>query len=98
MLTFEQIFAALLLSVTAWTFVNVLEQPDMIFEKYFTLISKLPGHIAKPLGLCSYCLSGQLALWYFIFFEFETLYNFIHLIVFISLTIFFVKLLTLWIK
>lgn len=39
----------------------------MIFNWYRELINKLPWYIAKPLGKCYACLTGQVLLWYYVF-------------------------------
>jgi hypothetical protein len=79
---------AFLLAVSAWAFVNILEDEDMIFCWWSKLICKLPKGLSKPLGGCDLCMAGQFGLWgYFFLGE----YKFYEHIFFIVLTIFFVK-------
>lgn len=59
---------AAMVGTFAYIFVNVYTQPEMIFGWYYNLIEKLPTWLAKPLGLCDLCMSGQLALWIFLAF------------------------------
>lgn len=54
-------------SVIGHVFSNILLYQDM-FNWYGRLISRLPGWIYKPLGLCSMCFSGQLAFWFCVIF------------------------------
>jgi hypothetical protein len=83
------IWQAIIIGITAWVFTLILIEPDMIFYRYGELIRKLPDWLNKPLGICEYCLSGQLALWYYF-----TLgnYNLFYHIGFISVSIFTVKI------
>jgi hypothetical protein len=86
-------FDALKISLIAFMFV-ILGEPGMIFAWYQKLIYKLPEMIYKPLGGCVICFAGQLSFWYFIFFK---EYNLLEHLFFVSLTIFFTKLLSyLW--
>lgn len=43
-----------------------LGRDGMIFTFYQKLLDKLPGWIAKPLGKCYACMTGQVLLWYYI--------------------------------
>ncbi len=84
MIVYSFLFAAF-----ALVFCEVLIAPGMIFEFYGKLLDRLPEWIAKPLGDCSLCFAGQTALWgYFLIAE----YNILQHILFITLTIFFIKL------
>jgi hypothetical protein len=72
----------------------VCGEPDMIFAWYQRLINKLPNWLYKPLGGCAKCLTGQVALWYFLFTQ---PFNLLELLFFISLSILFTSILTkLW--
>lgn len=78
-----------LLSVAAIV-VNLLLEPYMALNWYGNLIDKLPTWLSFPLGRCEKCLSGQLALWYFVFH-----YNgIIELILSITTTIFITYIIT----
>ena len=57
----------ILIGIAAWVFSTILIAPEMILSKYAELLAALPSWLAKPLGLCEYCLAGQLAFWYYIF-------------------------------
>lgn len=65
------IFTCACLAVTAWVFSEYLTRPGMIFSFWGNLLERLhqAGNdwLAKPLGWCSICFSGQLALWHYIF-------------------------------
>jgi len=82
------------MAVFAVIFSCILIEDGHIFDFYGKLLRKLPYWIGGPLGLCAYCIGGQIALWYFvyrIFFIPERYNPFIHLS-FISVTIFFIHL------
>ena len=89
MLNVEQIWLAFILAVTAYTFSCILIEDEMLLSKYQNLLNRLPDWIANPLGACDLCFSGQLALWIYIF-RYE--YSILGHIFFISITIFFVKI------
>ena len=77
-----------LLSLTAWVFVNILEDEDMILGWYNKLIGKLPNWISKPLGGCDLCMAGQFGFWgYFLLGDYKLLEH----LFFTMLTIFFIK-------
>lgn len=93
----EYFVISLLISVNAWVFVNILMQPEMIFSWYDDLISKLPRWLYKPLGGCTYCLAGQMALWIYPYVSWGS-YHLLDHILFIGLTIFFTKAFDTWIN
>jgi len=68
MLTTPDFFAALQIAAFAVVFAEMLTAPKMIFSKYGRWLDELertrPG-LAYPLGYCSKCLAGQVALWLF---------------------------------
>lgn len=84
-------WAAIIIGITAWVFTLILIEPDMIFYKYGQLIRKLPDWLNKPLGLCEYCLAGQLAFWYYIYYSWGSYNPFFH-IGFVSVAIFTVRI------
>ena len=86
-MTTQLIIHAVLLGVTAYTFVHIL-QDTMTFKWYKNLLEKLPDVLKLPLGGCSLCFGGQIALWSYIYFYHASIYE---AIIFISLTIFTVK-------
>lgn len=87
----EFIAESLACAIVAWVFCIILIDAEMIFEFYGKLINKLPSYLAKPLGECEYCFSGQIALWYYIYAHFHNYDVLLH-ITFISITIFAVRL------
>jgi len=89
MLNLEQIWVAFLLAITAYTFSCILIEDGMLLNKYQDVLNRLPEWIANPLGACDLCFSGQLALWIYIV-RYD--YSIIEHIFFVSITIFFVKL------
>ncbi len=93
----EILFVAVVV-VSAYTFTNILAQPEMIFGWYADLIDRLPNWIAKPLGKCDLCLSGQLALWGYVVAFYDTYSVVVHYLV-VLFSIFFLhvfkKLMTL---
>jgi len=82
---------AIITGIVAWVFVIILIDEGMIFGKWYDLLNKLPDWIAKPLGKCEYCLSGQLALWYYLFYAWWD-YNLFWHIGFISIAILTTKM------
>jgi hypothetical protein len=87
------ILTAVFISIFAFVFCFILTDSEMIFEWYYNLIKRLPVHLFNPLGGCCYCFGGQVALWYYLF-TFET-YSVINHVVLITLTIFFIHILTI---
>ena len=75
---------AVKISLICFMFVSMGE-PGMIFAPYQQLINRLPLWLNKPLGGCTYCLTGQMALWYFVI---TRPFSIIELLFFISLSIF----------
>lgn len=67
---------------------EILSAPGFIFDPYIKLIDRLPDLLKKPLGFCSYCMIGQIALWLFIFLSWDNYSLIIH-IAFITNSIFF---------
>ena len=76
------------ISLICFMFVSMGE-PEMIFAWYQRLIDRLPLWLNKPLGGCTYCLTGQVSLWYFLF---TKPFDIIELLFFISLNIFLIKI------
>lgn len=85
MLNYEML---ILISIFAWVFTNILIEPDMIFGKYPILLEKYikKDFLMKPLGMCSYCFGGQIALWYSLF-NYESIHVLIFNVVCVILTI-----------
>ncbi len=66
MLILESISAA----ISAWIMCRVLMEPGMIFEKWGLFVDGLANKglewIAKPLGYCGVCFSGQWGFWFYL--------------------------------
>ena len=70
MLTQTDIQAALQIAAFAVVFSDLLTRPKMLFESYGKWLDRMEmtrPKLAYPLGYCSKCLAGQLALWVFVF-------------------------------
>lgn len=89
MLEFNQIWMAFLLAITAYVFSSILIEDDMLLSKYQKILNRLPDWLANPFGACDLCFGGQLALGIYII---EYKYDFLEHILFVSMTIFFIKL------
>ena len=76
------------ISIICFIFV-AMGEPGMIFARYQRMISGLPEWLNKPLGGCGYCITGQVALWYFII---TKPFDLIDFLFFISLSIFLISL------
>ena len=88
---------SLLLAITAWTFSHILLKDGMILDWWGKILVRLPEKIADPLGLCEYCLAGQLALWFYLWknwggYEVAFCDHLVGHIIFVSLTIFLVEI------
>ena len=81
----------ILIGIAAWAFTNILMDGEMIFGWWYKILNKLPEWLAKPLGKCEYCLSGQMAFWFYLY-EYWNDYDFFQHILLISLSIFIVEL------
>ncbi len=66
MLIIESISAG----ISAWVLCRVLFEPGMIFEKWgdfvYSLHKKGIDWLAKPLGFCGVCFSGQFGFWFYL--------------------------------
>ena len=89
---------AIIVGIVAWVFVFILIDTGMIFEKWWVVLNKLPQWLSKPLGSCEYCFTGQLGLWYYLYYAYSTgAYNVFYHIDFISIAIFTTKIINKWI-
>lgn len=84
-----------LIGISAYTFSRILMDADMIFGFYYKLLEKLPAWLAKPLGMCEYCLAGQLAFWYYLVKYFDS-YCIVNHILYTSLAIFTVEIINIY--
>ena len=89
MLTVEFYLLSLLIAIFSYVFCELLTEADMLLNWYYKLIDNIKGKIKYPLGYCSKCFAGQIALWvYFKNFDYLSLNYYISHILFITLTIF----------
>lgn len=65
---------------------EILTQPGEAFNWLFKYIDRLPLWLSKPLGGCAKCVTGQIALWTFIY-HYHTDYSLFWHIYFVSLSI-----------
>ena len=92
---------SVLLGVAAWVLVHILMGEGMILGWWSKLIFRLPDWLSEPLGGCEYCVAGQMALWYY-FYKHQDDYlsilteRIIDHILFITFTIFIVKVINIW--
>ena len=86
------------ISIISWVYCEILTDPGMILNWWWKVIKRLPEWVAKPLGTCVYCFSGQVALWFYLWFvwRFDLNYNIFQHIFLISITIFIVKMINKW--
>ena len=56
-------------AIVAWTFFEILTAPGMVFEFWYQWLDDLNSRnmawLAKPLGYCGACFSGQLGFWWY---------------------------------
>ena len=62
----QYLIDVILIGLICSVYIHYLTGDGDIMYKYYLLLTRLPEWVAKPLGLCEYCLSGQIALWYYI--------------------------------
>lgn len=90
------ILTFILIGITAYVFSIILIDDDMIFGWWGKQLHKLPTWLSKPLGYCEYCLAGQLALWYYLYKYFNN-YDIAEHIMMVSLSIFTVEFINIFI-
>lgn len=77
MLTFAELFFAFQIGALAYVLTCVLMQQDYLLEWYFDLLvdleqdGKAGKWLSKPLGLCEVCTAGQIALWVWLYFNYQ---------------------------
>lgn len=97
---------AISISIIAYVYVMVLQESNMLLgpvkrwlndfsEAKFNYVSIENNWLFKPWFSCLLCVSGQMALWFYVFQyqQFSNSYNFFYHIYLISASIFFGKLL-----
>lgn len=106
MLELIDLFHALQLSVFAYVFSCILTEDGYILSWYDDLLIDLESKakwLAYPLGRCEKCFAGQLALWFWIFINYNSEPDnwplaILKLGLFISFTIIFVHIISIAIK
>ena len=94
MLFFESISVA----IVAFVFVNVLMEPGMIFGGWYGILRRINERaewLAKPLGYCGTCFSGQLSFWWYLI-EYRSNWELSDHILFVSQTIFNFMIINKW--
>ena len=90
------VIGALGVAVCAWVYAEILTDNGMLLNRVYNVINeRLPSWIAKPIMTCVFCVGGQMALWLYLFLVWkfsELQYNFLHHILFICFTIFYIKI------
>ena len=95
------ILDAILIGICAYVYSFILLEEGMILGWFGKLLCRLPDWLHEPLGGCEYCVAGQMALWYYLWVNFDNyLINIdksvISHILFITLAIFVVELINIW--
>lgn len=82
-------FYILPIAACAYVYREILTEEGMVLEWLGNLINKIPSEtIRKPLLACSHCVSGQMALWFFVIqYGINDMYDFMYLCMFICSTI-----------
>lgn len=88
------ILYSLLIAITGFVYSNLLTEEGHIFHGLKNFLKEhLPEYLYKPVIGCERCVTGQLALWVYLYFNYAD-YNFVNHIIFISLSIFLVAIIT----
>ena len=88
-------YLTFLIAVVAVVFNRLLI--DGIFKFYGKWLKRLPEFIADPLGDCTYCFGGQIALWLFVvkfIIEVDFGFSWLLIIPYICITIFIIHILS----
>jgi hypothetical protein len=91
MLSIELAILSLLLAVVGYVYVYVLTDMGNILGWWYDLLTNhiKNQYLLKPLLTCEYCVVGQLAFWFYIYWCWYS-YNIVQHIFFICLSIFYV--------
>ena len=94
MLSLEQIFLSFQIAVLAWVYTEILTEPKEVLGWWCKWLHKVIKNefLLKPLCDCPYCVAGQLSLWGYLYFNWDT-YNLISHLLFIGMGIFMIILL-----
>ena len=92
-MSLDLILYSFLLAVTAFIYVDILTDPEMILGWWWKFTHRLfkSKWILNPLIECEFCVAGQLAVWYYLYFYWYC-YDIITHVFFISLTLFWIVL------
>ena len=72
----SQLTTLLLIAFSGVCVSRIITQPGEILSFYGKWLDSLDDWIAKPLGACSKCFTGQLAFWSYIFlFDYNLFYH-----------------------
>jgi hypothetical protein len=82
------VFLSIGIAIVAFVYTEILTEQGMILNWLHSIITKLPATLHKPLISCAYCVSGQMALWLFLYLNWSD-YSLLKHVMFVSLTIFF---------
>ena len=85
------IYEIIIIAICSYVYVNILTEQGMILGWWYDLLKKLPEWLFNPLVGCIYCVTGQVALWYYLF-TYWNEYNLLTHIVYICLSIFAVEI------
>lgn len=91
-------FDCISVAIVAFVFFAVLTAPGMVFEFWYNYLERLNSRapwIAKPLGFCGVCFSGQLGLWWYLI-SYRDEWVLGDHIIFIAQTIFFFLIIKSW--
>lgn len=62
------------IGICAWVATAILFQPGHLLEWWWNILKNWEGRlprkrqwVLKPLGLCGFCLSGQMGFWFYLF-------------------------------
>jgi len=92
---------SLVIAISAWVYVFILLKEGMVLGWLWKILDKLPEWLQDPLGGCEYCVAGQMALWYYLYKnwnEYDVAFcdTLIGHILFITTTIFVVEIINQW--
>lgn len=92
----EIVLESILIGIVGWVFCLILIDDGMVFDKWWVVLNKLPMWLAKPLGACEYCFTGQMALWIYLY-KYHSTYGLLEHITYISVGIFTVRIINKYI-
>lgn len=92
-MSLEQLIYSVLIAVSSWVYVCILTNEGMILDWWAKFLNRIirSQWLLKPLVECEYCVSGQIALWFYVL-KYWNEYNLLTNIFFVTLTIFLTNL------